>query len=101
MNYYPDEEPVEIHLKTKSGQIVWFQLKASPLMDENGAVAGSLLTHTEITAQKQAEQTIRKQEQDCKNLLETMNEGLIYLDPSGLLKFANQRFFNYDRSRPE
>ncbi|MDQ3051008.1 MAG: PAS domain S-box protein [Bacteroidota bacterium] len=86
------EEPVEIHLKTKSGQIVWFQLKASPLMDENGAVAGSLLTHTEITAQKQAEQTIRKQEQDYKNLLETMNEGLIYLDPSGLLKFANQRF---------
>ncbi len=86
------EEPVEIHLKTKSGQIVWFRLKASPLMDENGAVAGSLLTHTEITAQKQAEQTIRKHEQDYKNLLETMNEGLIYLDPSGLLKFANQRF---------
>ena len=86
------EEPVEIHLKTKSGQIVWFRLKASPLMDENGAVAGSLLTHTEITAQKKAEQTIRKQEQDYKNLLETMNEGLIYLDPSGLLKFANLRF---------
>lgn len=86
------EEPVEIHLKTKSGDIVWFRLKASPLMDEFGHVAGSLLTHTEITAQKHAEQTIKKQEQDYKNLLETMNEGLIYLDPAGLLKFANQRF---------
>jgi len=86
------EEPVEIHLKAKSGQIVWFRLKASPLLDEYGQVAGSLLTHTEITAQKKAEQTIRKQEQDYKNLLETMNEGLIYLDPTGLLKFANLRF---------
>jgi len=86
------EEPVEVHLKSKSGQTVWFRLKASPLMDDNGHVAGSLLTHTEITAQKEAEQTIRKQEQDYKNLLETMNEGLIYLDTTGLLKFANQRF---------
>jgi len=86
------EEPVEIHLKSKSGKIVWFRLKATPLLDEHGQVAGSLLTHTEITAQKQAEQTIKKQEQDYKNLLETMNEGLIYLDNSGNLRFANQRF---------
>src|SRR4030095_7030930 len=78
------EEPVEIHLGTKSGSIVWFRLRASPLLDENGQVAGALLTHTEITAQKQAEETIKKQEQDYRSLLETMNEGLIYLDPAGV-----------------
>ncbi len=86
------EEPVEIHLNSKSGNTVWFRLRATPLMDENGQIGGALLTQTEITAQKKAEQTIRKQEQDYKSLLETMNEGLIYLDREGALKFANQRF---------
>ncbi|MBL0341412.1 MAG: PAS domain S-box protein [Bacteroidetes bacterium] len=87
-----DEDPIEVHFKTKSGSIVWFKVKGTPLLDEDGQIGGSLLTHTEITAQKQAEQTIRKQEQEYKNLLETMNEGLIYLEKSGELKFANQRF---------
>jgi len=87
-----DENPIEIHFKTKSGKIVWFKVKGTPLLEENGEVGGSLLTHTEITAQKQAEETIRKQEEDYKHLLETMNEGLVYLKKSGVLKFANQRF---------
>ncbi len=89
-----DENPIEIHFKTKSGKIVWFKVKGTPLLDENGQVGGSLLTHTEITEQKKAEETIKKQEQDYKNLLETMNEGLIYLEKSGVLKFANQRFLD-------
>lgn len=87
-----DENPIEIHFKTKSGKVVWFKVKGTPLLEENGEIGGSLLTHTEITAQKQAEETIRKQEEDYKNLLETMNEGLVYLEKSGVLKFANQRF---------
>ena len=86
------EEPVEIHLNSKSGNTVWFRLRATPLMDENGQIGGALLTQTEITEQKKAEQTIRKQEQDYRSLLDTMNDGLIYLDREGALKFANQRF---------
>ncbi len=90
-----DENPIEIHFKTKSGKLVWFKVKGTPLLDESGEIGGSLLTHTEITAQKQAEETIRKQEEDYKNLLETMNEGLVYLEKSGVLKFANQRFQDF------
>ncbi|HMT28512.1 MAG TPA: PAS domain S-box protein, partial [Bacteroidia bacterium] len=87
-----DENPIEIHFKTKSGKSAWFKVKGTPLLEEDGHVGGSLLTHTEITAQKHAEETIRKQEQDYKNLLETMNEGLVYLEKTGELKFANKRF---------
>ncbi|MFM7901776.1 MAG: PAS domain S-box protein, partial [Bacteroidota bacterium] len=62
------------------------------LMDDAGRSGGALLTHTEITHRKQAEKAIREKEQDYSNLLETMNEGLIYLDRTGILKFANKKF---------
>jgi PAS domain S-box-containing protein len=87
-----NEDPKEILIKSKNGQSVWFSVKGTPLMDENGQVGGTLLTHTEITDRKNAEQTIRKKEQDYSNLLETMNEGLVYLDKESAVKFANKKF---------
>jgi PAS domain S-box-containing protein len=86
------EDPVEILIKTKSGREIWYRVKATPLLDETGGIAGALLTHTEITEVKQAEATLRKKEQDYTSLLETMNEGLVYLDEQGGVRFANQRF---------
>jgi PAS domain S-box-containing protein len=88
-----DQNPMEIHMRTKKGGIVWFRIKGSPLMDNSGQIGGTLLTHTEITEQKQAQEKIRKQEQDYRNLVETMHEGLAFLDKEGNLKFANGRFF--------
>jgi len=87
-----NEDPKEILFNDKNGKPVWFSVKGTPLMDESGMVGGTLLTHTEITDRKKAEQTIRKKEQDYSNLLETMNEGLVYLDKDGILKFANRKF---------
>lgn len=96
-----DFNPVEIHFMTKAGQQVWFKVKGTPLLGEFGQIEGSLLTHTEITAQKQAEATIRKKEQDYENLLETMNEGLLYLKRDGKVKFANKRFLEITGFRIE
>jgi PAS domain S-box-containing protein len=87
-----NEDPKEIHFINKQGEPVWFSVKGTPLMEDDGTVGGTLLTHTEITDRKNAEQTIRKREQDYSNLLETMNEGLAYLNHEGKLKFANRKF---------
>ncbi|MFN5324607.1 MAG: PAS domain S-box protein [Bacteroidota bacterium] len=87
-----NEDAREISIVTKSGTPIWFSVKGTPLMDDNGRVGGALLTHTEITHRKEAEKAIREKEQDYSNLLETMNEGLIYLDRNGILKFANKKF---------
>jgi PAS domain S-box-containing protein len=89
-----NEDPKEIHFINKDGNPVWFSVKGTPLMEDDGSIGGSLLTHTEITERKNAEQTIRKREQDYSNLLETMNEGLIYLDNESNLRFANRKFEN-------
>lgn len=87
-----NEEPKEILFVTKNKNTVWFSVKGTPLMNETGMIGGTLITNTEITDRKNAEQEIRKKEQDYSNLLETMNEGLIYLDKEGKLKFANKKF---------
>ena len=87
-----DEDAREISMVNQQGTPVWFSVKGTPLMDDAGRIGGALLTHTEITHRKQAEKAIREKEQDYSNLLETMNEGLIYLDRAGVLKFANKKF---------
>jgi len=91
-NILTNEDAREIRLMNKNGSTVWFSVKGTPLMDDAGNVGGALLTHTEITQRKKAEQAIREKEQDYSNLLETMNEGLVYLDKNGVLQFANKKF---------
>ncbi len=86
------EDRREIRILHKSGKPVWFSVKGTPLMNEKGVVGGTLLTHTEITERKKAEQAIRKKEKDYSNLIDTMNEGLVFLDTEGKLKFANNKF---------
>ncbi len=46
----------------------------------------------DVTAQHQAEQNLLKSEKKYRTLIETMNEGLIYMDRNNKLKFSNPRF---------
>jgi PAS domain S-box-containing protein len=86
------EDNREMKFIHKSGNLIWFSVKGTPLMNEKGEVAGTLLTHTEITDRKKAEQTIRRKEQDYSNLLETMNEGMVFIGRDENVRFANRKF---------
>jgi diguanylate cyclase (GGDEF)-like protein/PAS domain S-box-containing protein len=51
-------EQYDSHLRHKDGSELWTLTSASPLFDEQGRYAGSILLHTDVTARKRAEEAL-------------------------------------------
>ncbi|MFW6113077.1 MAG: PAS domain S-box protein [Thermodesulfobacteriota bacterium] len=70
-------------------------LNAGPLLDEDGAVLGGIVSLTDITARKQAEEALRTQ----ALILESMAEGVTVTDHRGYILYTNPAFddmFGYE-----
>jgi PAS domain S-box-containing protein len=85
----------------RSGDLedVWFTLSYSPLRDENGAIAGVLVTLFESTArilaQRQREEAagaLQVSEERLQRVLETDAVGVLFFDHEGTLIGANEVF---------
>ncbi|NNM16683.1 MAG: PAS domain S-box protein, partial [Bacteroidia bacterium] len=83
------EDPFKIILKSKSGKKVMFSVKGTPLMDENGEVAGALLMHSNI---KKSNLHGGKQGKAYSNLVDKLSEGLVYVDNDNKVQYANSKF---------
>ncbi|MET0404196.1 MAG: PAS domain S-box protein [Cystobacter sp.] len=51
---------LDIELRHKDGQTVWAQLSTNPLRDDEGRFLGALATITDITQRREAEQQVRR-----------------------------------------
>ena len=71
------------------GAQVW--LTASPLFDSEGNMVGAIESIRNITQRKQAQQALRKSEEDYRRLVETMNDGMVVIDAEGRVTYVNQR----------
>ncbi len=92
---------IELQIMNRSGIKTWFRVRSTPLHDDQGVITGTLLTHAEITEQKEAQEKIRRKEEDYRALVETMHEGLLLVNSSGEMMLANSRFFDitgYDKN---
>ncbi|MFQ5795880.1 MAG: GAF domain-containing protein [Candidatus Bipolaricaulia bacterium] len=63
----------EIQVKKRSGEIVWLQIGGAPIVDEQGAIIGSIGVHTDITERKRAENRIRSVNRFMRVMNETSN----------------------------
>lgn len=52
----------DFKMRRKDGSDVWVRLSSSPIMDKHGRFVGNLIVFTDITEQKQAEETLRESE---------------------------------------
>ncbi len=68
----------------------WLRDKGKPVWGETDQrVVRIYGTTQEITASKQAESAIRESEERYRTLFETMDQGVVYLDPRGKILAAN------------
>lgn len=74
----------------RDGTAVPIEYSAYPVV-ENGATTGAVVTFTDITARKSAEQALRESEEKHRTLIERLNDGVIVLQDT-IIKLANQRF---------
>ncbi len=77
--------------RMRGGRGAYLWGKASPLRDREGRIVGAIESIRDITEWKQAEESLKKNEEQFRTLVETMNEGLSVQDEHGNIVYANDK----------
>ena len=88
----------DLQVKTKDGKVIWISATGARITHK-GRLAG-LLSFTDITERKQAEEALRQSEERYRTILEEMQEGYYEVDLAGNFTFVNEamsRILGYSR----
>ena len=108
-NYFSAQDsPAFISLTTgKSSQAIlkqihkisrqqrWYYVQGAPLFDEKGNVSLVLITSTDITEQKNAEEKIKHSEERFRSLAETLPQMVWVLNATGEMEYASKNWKHY------
>lgn len=73
----------------KSGKTIWALLSASLVYDHEATPLHFIYQIQDITRQKQSQDIIRESIRKFRSLFETMGQGVVYQDSSGMVTIAN------------
>lgn len=80
--------PREFELQTKD-ENAWYLLHIRPYRTLENVIEGAVLTFVDITKMKLAETALREIENKKRVLFETMSQGILFLDNTGIIIDAN------------
>ncbi len=90
---------IEFRMRTKSGNWRWIRSRGRAVeLDSKGKTLRMVGTHTDITENKHAEESLRESERKYRELIENANSSIMRWKPDGTITFFNdfaQRFFGY------
>lgn len=78
-----------------SGEVYFFQSIKAPLRNEIGAPVGVVVVARDVTKQKQAEEALRKSEEEFRTLADNISQLAWMTDESGSIFWYNQRWYDY------
>jgi PAS domain S-box-containing protein len=76
----------------KDGSELWALLKTSPIRDTDGLNVGTLAMMTDRTLHKEAEEALRKSEEQYRQIVEAATDGILKIDDAARIVFVNRRF---------
>jgi formate hydrogenlyase transcriptional activator len=85
----------EYRIRRADGVYRWFNVRALPLRDTEGRIIRWYALQTDIEERKQAEEALRQDERELRQLLDFLPQHVMVLDADGHLLEANQMVLNY------
>ena len=82
----------EYRIISKDGHVRWVRESAIPLLEGQGRLKRLDASVYDITKLKEAEEALKKSEEQHRLLIETMNEGLVIVDENCAISYSNSRF---------
>ena len=76
-------------LHRKDGSEIWVRVSAAPIYDSAGKYIGGLAMITDRTQHRAAEEALRRSEEQYRQIVETTSDGIIQLDHTDMIVFAN------------
>jgi len=98
---------IETRLRRHDGVFRWFFVRAEPLRDDTGNVVKWYASSTDIEDRKQAEEKLRQDECELRQITDAIPQTIIVQDPDGIPIYANKALLDYagltieDVSRPD
>jgi formate hydrogenlyase transcriptional activator len=98
---------IEARLRRHDGVFRWFLIRAEPLRDETGKAVKWYGTSTDIEDRKQAEEKLRQDECELRQITDAIPQTIIVQDADGMPIYANKALLDYagltieDVSRPD
>jgi formate hydrogenlyase transcriptional activator len=77
------------------GQYRWFLIQYNPVVDDNGRVACWYATGTDIEDRKRAENKLRQDERELRQLMDALPQHVLVLNKDGGLLQANRTMLDY------
>jgi PAS domain S-box-containing protein len=101
----PDE--TEARIRRYDGTFRWFLIRVEPFRDGNGRILRWYGTSTDIEDRKRAEETLRQNERELRQITDSTAQIIIVEDAEGVPIYANRAVFDYtgltidDITRPD
>lgn len=85
----------EQRARGKDGKYRWFLIRYKPLLDETGQPLRWYASGTDIDALKQAEDRLRHDERELRQLVDSLPQHVLVLDANGSVLQVNQMMLDY------
>lgn len=95
-----DEWQGTFHNKKKNGELYWEHASIASVKDEDGSISHFVAVKEDITERKAMEDKLAAKEAESSALLESTPAGIIEVDKTGSITFANsmiEQLFGYSR----
>jgi diguanylate cyclase (GGDEF)-like protein/PAS domain S-box-containing protein len=90
----------ELRLKSARGELRWLELRARRLFDADSNLIGATGTLEDITAQKQAQDALRRSEAASRGLLAALPDAVLLLSRTGVVLGQEGAAAGWDRPQP-
>lgn len=86
---------IEARLRRHDGVFRWFLIRVEPLRDEGGKIIRWYGTSTDIEERKQAEEELRREEMELRQITDAIAQSIMVLTPDGTAIYANQSLLEF------